>query len=331
MSELAHSATEQELAGWRRWYRLLIERRDFTLLITILIMVLAITRVTPHFLTMMNMRTLGLAVASNGIVVIGLTILMVGGGIDLSVGSVYGLASIIVGMLISEGFPVLAGIAVGLLIGLTAGALHALLVNRFALSPFLATLGTMTVFRGLVWVVSGGVSVVGLPSSFLRLGQTKILGIQLPVYIMLLFVVVADFLLRRSTFLRQMFYIGINEESAVSAGIPVARVTSFAYILSGLLAAFAGMLDASRLGAVYIAAGTGLEFQVITAAVVGGTALSGGKGTILGSLLGVVMMAMLTNVFNLVGVSMYWQNVLVGAILVAVVALDRIAAPKGAR
>jgi ribose transport system permease protein len=331
MSELAHSPPQEEMAGWRRWYRLLIERRDVSLLITILVLVLAITQVTPHFLTMMNMRTLGLAVASNGIVVIGVTILMVGGGMDLSVGSVYGLASMIVGMLISEGFPVLAGIGIGLLIGLAAGALHALLVNRFALSPFLATLGTMTVFRGLIWVVSGGVSVVGLPVAFLRLGQTKILGIQLPVYIMLVAVVAADFLLRRSTFLRQMFYIGINRDSALAAGIPVARVTSFAYMLSALLAAFAGMLDAARLGAVYIAAGTGLEFQVITAAVVGGTALSGGKGTILGSLLGVVMMAMLTNVFNLVGVNMYWQNVLVGAILVAVVALDRIAAPKGAR
>jgi ribose transport system permease protein len=331
MSELARSATQAELTGWRRWYRLLIERRDTSLLITILVMVLGITRITPHFLTMMNMRTLGLAVASNGIVVIGMTILMIGGGIDLSIGSLYGLASIIVGMLISEGFPVLPGIAVGLLIGLAAGALHAVLINRFILSPFLATLGTMTVFRGLIWVISGGHSVVGLPPAFLVLGQTKIFGIQLPVYIMLAFVIVADFLLRRSTFLRQMFYIGINRDSAVAAGIPVARVTSFAYVLSALLAAFAGMLDAARLGAVYIQAGTGLEFQVITAAVVGGTALSGGKGSILGSLLGVIIMAMPTNVFNLVGVNMYWQMVLIGVILVAVVALDRLATPREVR
>jgi len=261
-------------------------------------------------------------------VVIGATILMVGGGIDLSVGSTYGLASIIVGMLISEGFPVLPGIAVGLLIGLTVGWLHAVLINRFMLSPFLATLGTMSVLRGLIWVVSGGHSVVGLPPSYLALGQTKLFGMQLPVYIMLAFVIVADFLLRRSTFLRQMFYIGINPDSAVAAGIPVVRVTSIAYMLSAVLAAFAGLLDAARLGAVYIQAGTGLEFQVITAAVVGGTALSGGKGTILGSLLGVIVMAMLTNVFNLVGVSMYWQMVVVGVILVAVVAVDRLTTPK---
>jgi ribose transport system permease protein len=331
MSEQARPAMADTGAPWRRWYRLLMERRDISLLLTIVVMVLAITRITPHFLTMMNMRTLGLAVASNGILVIGMTILMVGGGIDLSIGSTYGLASIVVGMLLAEGFPVLPGIGVGLLIGLAAGLLHAVLINRFMLSPFLATLGTMSVFRGLIWVVTGGHSVVGLPSSFLVLGQTKVLGLQLPVYIMAVCVIIADFLLRRSVYLRQMFYIGFNRQSAVAAGIPVARVTSFAYILSALLAAFAGMLDAARLGAVYIQAGTGLEFQIITAAVVGGTALSGGKGTIFGSLLGVIIMAMLTNVFNLVGVNMYWQMVLVGVILVAVVALDRLATPKEIR
>jgi ribose transport system permease protein len=142
---------------------------------------------------------------------------------------------------------------------------------------------------------------------------------------------VADFLLRRSTFLRQVYYIGMNRESAVSTGIPVVRVTSVAYILSAMLAGVAGILDGARVGAVYVMAGLGLEFQVITAAVIGGTALSGGRGTIFGSLLGVIVMAMLTNVLNLVGVNMYWQNVLVGVILVAVVALDRLVAPKEVR
>jgi len=331
MSELAHSDTKGEQSRWRRWYLLLVERRDITLLITILIMVMLISRITPYFLTMMNMRTLGLAVAFNGIVVIGMTILLIGGGIDLSVGATYGLASIVMALLVSQGFPLLPGLGVGLLIGLAIGVLNAVLINRFMLSPFLATLGTMSVFRGLIWVVSGGHSIVGLPAAYRILGQTKIFGVQLPVYIMLAFVIIADFLLRRSTFLRQMFYIGINVDSAKAAGIPVARVTSIAYILSGLLAAVAGILDGARLGAVYIQAGQGLEFQVITAAVVGGAALDGGKGSILGSLLGVVVMAMMTNVFNLVGVNMYWQNVLVGAILVAVVALDRLTTPKEVR
>ncbi len=290
-----------------------------------------ITRVTPYFLTVMNMRTLGLAVAFNGIVVIGMTILMIGGGIDLSVGATYGLVSIIVALLISEGFPVLLGLVVGLLIGLAIGALNVVLINRFGLSPFLATLGTMSVFRGLIWVVSGGHSIVGLPPAFNALGQTKLFGMQLPVYIMLVLVIVADFLLRRSTFLRQVYYIGMNRESAVSTGIPVVRVTSVAYILSAMLAGVAGILDGARVGAVYVMAGLGLEFQVITAAVIGGTALSGGRGTIFGSLLGVIVMAMLTNVLNLVGVNMYWQNVLVGVILVAVVALDRLVAPKEVR
>jgi ribose transport system permease protein len=189
----------------------------------------------------------------------------------------------------------------------------------------------MSVFRGLIWVVSGAHSIVGVPQQYKMLGQTKILGVQLPVYIMLIIVIVADFMLRRSTFLRQMFYIGINRDSAEAAGIPVARVTTACYILSGLLSALAGILDGARLGAVYIQAGLGIEFQVITASVLGGTALAGGRGTVFGGFLGVVVMAMLTNFFNLIGVNMYWQAVLVGIILVLVVVLDRLVTPKEVR
>jgi len=310
---------------------ILLERRDLMLLVMIAIMTVVINQITPYFLTTVNMRTLGLAVSFNAIAVIGMTILMIGGGIDLSIGSVYGLTSILVGMWISEGFPIIPAILIGLLIGASVGLLNAVLINKYLLSPFLATLGTMTLFRGLIWVLSGGHSVVGLPKAFTALGQTKLFDIQLPVFIMLVFIIVFDFLLRRSTFMRQMFYIGNNRDSAVFAGINVRRVTGIAYILSGVLAAFAGIMDGSRLGAVYIQAGNGLEFQVITAAVVGGTSLNGGKGTIFGAFLGAIVMTILTNVFNLVGVSIYWQNVLVGIILVSVVAVDRFLTPREAR
>ncbi|MEM4725252.1 MAG: ABC transporter permease, partial [Candidatus Hadarchaeum sp.] len=163
------------------------------------------------------------------------------------------------------------------------------------------------------------------------LGQNKFLNLQWPIYIMLIFVIAFDFLLRRSTFLRQLYYIGVNKASAKTSGIPVTRVISLIYVVTAVLAAIAGILDGARVGAVYVMSGTGLEFQVITAAVIGGTPLTGGKGTILGSLLGVIIMAMLTNVLNLVGVNMYWQNVMVGVILVAVVALDRLVTPKEVR
>jgi ribose transport system permease protein len=331
MTEALRGATPPVTNGWRRWYRVLLARRDLTLLVTILIMVVVITRFTPYFFTIMNLRTIGLATAFPAIVVIGMTVLMIGGGIDLSVGSVYGLASIVVGMWIAAGLPLGPGLLIGLLIGLGIGLLNAKLVNHFMLSPFLATLGTMSVFRGIIWVISGGHSIVGVPDAYTSLGQTKILGLQLPVYIMLAFVIVADFLLRRSTFWRQIYYIGINRDSAIAAGIGVARATGAAYVLSALLAATAGILDGARLGAIYIQAGSGLEFQVITAAVIGGTALTGGRGTILGSFLGVIIMAMLTNVFNLVGISVYWQSLLVGVILIAVVGLDRLVSPKEAR
>nr|MBC7244807.1 ABC transporter permease [Chloroflexota bacterium] len=327
---MTRSASTQE-RNLRSPYLILVERRDITLLITIALMVLAFTRITPHFWTAMNLGTLGLATAFNGIVAIGITLLMISGYNDLAVGATYGFCAITVGLLISRGFPVLPGIFIGLLLAVGIGLVNAFLVIRYNLPPLLATLGTQSVIRGALWLISGGHSVVGLPDSFSRLGQNKLLGLQWPIYIMLITVVVFDFLLRRSTFLRQLYYIGINKNSARSAGIPVTRVISIIYVITAVLAAIAGILDGARVGAVYVMSGTGLEFQVITAAVIGGTPLTGGKGTILGSLLGVIIMAMLTNILNLVGVNMYWQNVMVGLILVAVVALDRIVTPKEIR
>jgi ribose transport system permease protein len=311
-------------------YYFLVKRRDLTLILIILVASLIVTRITPYFLTLVNMRTLGLAIAFNAIVAIGMTILLISGGIDISVGANYGLSSIIVGLLIAKDFSPLPGILIGLAVGTAVGGLNALLVNRFGLSPFLATIGMMSVCRGMIWLVSGGHSIVGLPPTFLALGQTKLLGVQLPVYIMLGLILLMDFLVRRSRFFRQMYYIGINRESARTCGIPVARVTGIAYMMTGFLAALAGILDGARVGAVYVMAGTGLEFQVITAAIIGGAALTGGKGTILGSLLGAAIMAILTNVLNLVGVNMYWQNVMVGLILIAVVALDQLLASREA-
>jgi ribose transport system permease protein len=307
------------------------ERRELTLLVLLAIAVFIISRFTPYFFTFVNLQTLGLAVAFNGIVAIGMTVLMIAGGIDISVGASYGLSAIVVGLLISGGFPIVPGIIIGMAVGAVIGLGNAVLVNRFEISPFLATLGMMSVCRGILWLVSSGHSIVGLPPGFLVLGQLKLLSIQLPVYIMLFLVIAADQLLRRTAFFRQFYYIGISRQTAESCGIPAARVTGAAYVLTGVLAAVAGILDGARVGAIYVMSGTGLEFQVITAAVIGGTALSGGKGTVIGSLLGVVVMAMLTNVLNLLGVNIYWQSVFVGAILIGVVALDSFIAPRESR
>jgi ribose transport system permease protein len=312
-------------------FAFLTERRELTILVLIAVSMFVVSRFTPNFLTFMNLQTMGLAVAFNGIVVIGMTVLMIAGGMDISVGSTYGLSAIVVGLLISNGFPIVPGILVGLAVGAVVGLGNAVLVNKFDISPFLATLGMMSVCRGILWLVSGGHSIVGLPPQFLVLGQLKLLSIQLPVYIMLVLVVASDQLLRRTASFRQFAYIGVNRQTAESCGIRTSRVTGAAYVLTAVLAAFAGILDGARVGAIYVMAGTGLEFQVITAAVIGGTALSGGKGSIIGSLLGVILMAMLTNILNLVGVNMYWQNVFVGAILIAVVALDSAVAPRETR
>jgi ribose transport system permease protein len=326
--DLANGTKRQKSNILKKFVSLLLEWRNLTLLVLIAIMILIISQITPYFLTLTNMRTLGLAVSFNAIAAIGMTILMIGGAIDLSIGSIYGIASIMTGIWISNGFPIVPAILLGLLIGAFIGLINGILVNKFLLSPFLATLGTMTLFRGLIWVLSGGHSVVGLPKDFTILGQTKIFDLQMPVYLMILLILIFDFLLRRATFFRQMYYIGNNRDSAIFCGIKAKRVIGIAFILSGVIAAFAGILDGSRLGAIYIQAGTGLEFQVITAAVIGGASLNGGKGSIFGAFLGSVFMVILTNVFNLIGVSIYWQNVIVGTILIVVVAIDYLLTPK---
>lgn len=315
----------------RKGVALFTGRRDLQLLFLIVISIFVVTCFTPFFFTFVNLQTLGLAVAFNGIVVIGMTFLMIAGGIDISVGTNYGLSAIVVGLLISSGFPIVPGIFIGLAVGAAVGLSNAFLVNSFGLSPFLATLGMMSVCRGLLWLVCSGHSIIGLPPQFVALGQQKLLSIQLPVYIMLALVLVSGQLLRRTAYFRQLYYIGVSRQTAESCGIPAARVAGAAYVLTGVLAALAGILDGARVGAIYVMTGTGMEFQVITAAVIGGTTLSGGRGTILGSVLGVVLMAILSNVLNLFGVSNYWQSVFVGAILIAVVAFDSLVTPKEAR
>lgn len=299
-----------------------LNAREFMLIVLLsaLIVIFAIT--VGGFMSTYNIRSNLVAMVTTVLVAIGQTIVLITGGFDLSVGSVLAFCGIMTGKALNAGVPVLPAILVGLSIGGVLGYINGLLVTKIRMNPFIATLGSMTVIRGASLALTEGRVVGGLPSAFNFIGQGRIGGIPVAVLIMIGLVIIGDLLLRKQRWLRQVFYIGSNEDAARFSPIKVDRVKRFAYLVSGVFAALAGIVSASRMGSMMATAGSGVELTSIAAAVIGGVALGGGAGSILGSALGVMLLVVITNVLILSGVSPYWQQVFSGAILLAVVTID---------
>lgn len=302
--------------------------REFIILFIIIIGGLIIGLFVPVFLSAANLQAILLGLSIEAIVACGMTILLVSGGFDLSVGSSLALSGIVTALIIKSGIPVFIALAGGICTAGVIGLLNGLIVSKIGINPFITTLGMMSVARGLVLVVSEGIGIAGLPASFTILGQGYMLGIQSIIWIMLVFVVSGDFLLRHSRFFRQNYYIGGNERAARLSGINVENIKIFNYVLSGLLAGIAGVLFTARLGNASVTAGAGLELRVIAAVVIGGASLSGGEGTILGAFLGTLLMTVITNALNLFGVDVYWQSMVIGGTLLVAVILDTIMQKK---
>jgi ribose transport system permease protein len=205
------------------------------------------------------------------------------------------------------------------------------LITGFSINPLVATLGTMSIARGLALVLTEGFSLSALPPSFGILGNALVFGLPLMVWVMVLTVVVGDFLLRRSAFFRQIYFVGSSERAARLSGIRVDLVRVVAYVVTAVLAALAGILLASRLMSGTPTAGSGLELQVLAAAVIGGASLRGGEGSVLGAFLGAVFVALINNAMTMLAVSIYWQMIITGAVLVAAVAIDMAGRSRSAR
>jgi ribose transport system permease protein len=292
-----------------------------------LVMVLVAAGTALHFasdkfLSPTNISAMLLGLAVESIVAVGMTILLVSGGFDLSVGSTMALSGAVTAMLLIRGLPVPAAVVVGLAVGAGVGLINGLVIALLRINPFISTLAMMSAARGLLLVLTEGVSITGLPPGFTVLGQGKPWGVQVPIVICLVLVVVFDFLLRRSRLLRQNYYIGGNEKAAFLCGIPVARMKIFNYTLTGLLAAVAGIVSAARFGAASMTAGNQLELKVITAVVIGGASLGGGTGTILGAFLGSCLMALIADAIAILGVDANWNQLVVGLALFTAVLID---------
>src|SRR5262245_3983440 len=278
-----------------------------------------------NFATRDNAASITRLAVELGLVAVALTPVIVSGGIDLSVGSLMGLSAVLFGMLWRDAaLPVAAAAAVTLFIGLTAGAVNGFLVTRFRLPPLIVTLGTMSLFSGLALGLSEGVETyTGFPEPFLLLGQGYSAGI--PVQLPMLVLAVSGFglLLHATTFGRAVFAIGFSPGAARHAGIPVERRLLTLYVLSGVAASLAGLILTARLGQAKADAGTGYELDAITAVVLGGTSIFGGRGTVHGTVLGLAVLVVLKTGLRLADVPTEWAGVLTGVLLLVTIAADR--------
>ncbi|MCZ4256743.1 ABC transporter permease [Sulfitobacter sp. G21635-S1] len=306
------------------FWRKLLKMRETGLIVIILGLFVVMSFASPYFLSWANMRAMSMAFAVDGILVIGMTILLISGGIDLSVGSVTAFAMVIAGWLFLNGVnPWLAsGIAIALCAGI--GAFQGFFVTKVGLHHFIVSLAVMVIARGACLLFTGGrpIGLFTLPPEFKFIGQGSIGPIPIVIIIFLVFVIAFDFLLRRTTMFRKVFYTGSNEKAAAYSGIRTKKVIFLTTTLCSTLCGVAGIIYMARFGSAQPTFGIGLELTVIAAAVIGGASLNGGSGSILGAILGVILLSLVSSSLALLDVSVYWQDIIRGSILLSAVTID---------
>jgi erythritol transport system permease protein len=297
---------------------------------------------SPAFFTQQNLIILVGQTAINAIMAVGMTFVILTGGIDLSVGSTVGLAAMVSGLLIDQGiripplgvaiyFNIPMIIVLCLCLGLLVGAFNGLLITRFNVAPFIATLGTLYIARGTAQLSNNGATfpnLIGSPdlgnTGFPILGAGNVLGIPIVIWIMVVFAAVAAFIAGKTPFGRQVYAVGGNERAAELSGIYVNRIKMSVYMICGLCAAMTGLITASQLVAAHPAVGESYELNAIAAVVLGGTSLSGGRGTMWGTIVGALVIGVLTNGLVLLGVQEFWKKVITGLVIILAVVLDQL-------
>jgi ribose transport system permease protein len=327
MSEAARHLRDEPVAraaGRGSTLGRLVRAREAGLVLVILLLFVMMSFASPYFLSWENMRAMTMAFAVEGIVVVGMTILLISGGIDLSVGSVVAFAMVLAGWLFLQGVEPWLASGLAILASAGIGAAVGFCGTRVGLHHFIVSLAFMVIARGACLLFTGGrpLGLFTLPAEFKFIGQGSIGVIPFVIIIFVVFVIVFDFLLRRSTAFRKIFYTGSNEKAAAYSGIRTKRVIFFTTTLCSTLAGFAGIIYMARFGSAQPTFGIGMELNVIAAAVIGGASLSGGQGTIFGAILGAVLLSVVSSSLALLDVSVYWQDIIRGSILLAAVSFD---------
>lgn len=296
--------------------------REAVLLATTLALAAVLAFARPAFLKPENLVSIATGMVYDLPLAMAATLVLVVGGIDLSLGAVLALSSVVTTLSMRAGAPIPLAILGGLATAAAVGALNGLLVTRFRLAPFIVTLGTMSLARGAAVVLTSGYMVAGLPPAFLALGRERFLLLPVAIWIVAALLVAGHMLLLRYRPLHDAFYVGQNREAARLSGVRADAVTALVYVMSALLAAVAALFMSSRLGMGYARFGELAELRAIAAAVLGGASFSGGAGSILGSALGVLLLALIQNGFVLLNLSIHWQNVATGLVLLLAISID---------
>jgi len=301
----------------------------------LIILLVVISLVTPTFLDGSNLRNVVTQQSILIIVAATVTLLMITGNFDLSVGGVIGMAGVLFALLNQPSVQGGAGLSMpvalilALISGAIMGAINAFLVVKLGIASVIATIGTMSIARGIAYIGANGSMVeVGLPLEFRVFSTTYVGPFSLPVIFMIVIVLIFIFIQQKTTFGQRTYYIGANRATAELSGIKVGRITSVLYIVSGLLAAFGGILLASKLGAGDSKVGTGYEFDAVVATVLGGTSISGGEGSIIGMVVGAFIIGVLSNALNLLGIAPDWQAIAKGIVIVLAVLVQRLAVKR---
>jgi ribose transport system permease protein len=288
----------------------------------LLVLCLVLWILTPHFLTVSNLLNVAQQTSINAIIAVGLTFVIITGGIDLSVGSMVALTGVVMARLLQDGYPLIMALFGSLAVGGACGCVNGLLITLGRLPPFIATLGMMSIARGSALLFTEGRPISGFTAEFRWLANGEIAFIPAPVVVMLALYGLAHFALHRTKFGRYAFAIGGNEEAALLSGVRVRLYKTLVYAVCGMLSGLAAVVLTARLNSAQPIAGINYELDAIAATVIGGTSLMGGQGTVLGTLIGALIMGVLRNGLNLVGVSSFIQQVVIGAVIVLAVLID---------
>ncbi|MFB4261400.1 ABC transporter permease subunit [Shouchella clausii] len=293
--------------------------------IGLFLIILIISILNPGFLSAPNLLNVLRQVSINALIAFGMTFVILTGGIDLSVGAILAFSGAVTATLLSSGMDPILAILIGLLVGAALGAINGIIIAKGKVAPFIATLATMTIYRGATLMFTDGrpVSNLGDSTLFQMLGGGYFFGIPMPAITMMISFVILYLILKKTTFGRRVYAVGGNEEASILSGIKVDRIKIYVYSLTGFLAAIAGVILTSRLNSAQPTAGTMYELDAIAAVVLGGTSLTGGKGWIVGTLIGALIIGVLNNGLNLLGVSSFFQQVVKGSVILLAVLLDR--------
>lgn len=305
---------------------------EYGALIALVLLVVIMSLISPQFRTFSNFLTLLRQASVNGLIAFGMTLVILTGGIDLSVGSTLGLTgALFAGLIVNVGLPIPLAVIVALVFGLLLGLISGFLVGKAKLQPFIATLITLTVYRGFTLIYTNGRPISNLTadeyvgSQFLTfIGRGAILGIPVPVIILFFAFILFYLLLNKSVLGRKIYAVGSNERAAQLSGINIDRVKLFVYSISGLMSTVAALILVSRLNSAQPTLGTGYELDAIAATAIGGTSMTGGRGKISGTLLGILIIAVLSNGMNILGISSYYQDVVKGIVILLAVLVDRL-------